>query len=519
MRSFLLTLALSCSGLAAFEGFYVGGSIGGHLTEGSQTGLSTSTLNILSPNQILASSSNLREKLFDHDVTGILFAGYGIRCCQLYLAAEGFLQFSPTRFKARGYVNEISSRIEQIDNATSICEGINTHQWGIDFLPGWYLNCSTLLYGRLGLSTARWHLKAGTEFQFDNVFDSGEVSVMSSKKKDFISFRAGLGIEKRLTRRLSLRADYIYTDYGKISVNGSVSTLSPVNLSPIFVSNKTAIRCYDHALMLGLCYRFNCLRPACLEPPPCSLAFQGLYCGGSIGGGVLEDCQRGLLQADNDFWGETRFLNTPNQSYNNQFQGALFLGYGEVWRRLYLGGELSVSTATNTSVEFAAGPTFINTPVGGASNTLNIFYDTSYDTLVEASTWPYSLDLRPGVLLTPRTLFYGRVGISAAKIKVDSHAVDSGFIIVAPTSQWILPEHTSKDKWNPALRLGIGIEYQLCSRLHLRADYVHTNLGRVSINDTSLGTDTQGHPITLSNTLRSRLRNNSVVIGLSYYFH
>lgn len=513
MKELLALFILCWAPLAAFEGFYVGGSMGGHLTEGAQAGSAHGTYDF-GGSSVGVYPADLQQGLFDHGIAGILYAGYGACFDCFYMGAEGFLQFGDATlqntqrnsdFAGLDTIHDLSASVK---GKTTCCQG------GVDFLPGIVIDPVTLIYGRVGVSVARTSLKidsvhSGVESGLTP--NNWNQSLKLSKGRTRAAFRAGAGLEQRLTPRISLRADYIYTDYGKLSLRGSLAGVtSGGTAAPVTVSNFDKLHIYDHAVLLGLNYRFSCMEPFCWDPCCAEDAYCGIYFGGAIGGGDLETTQHGgVVGQDPGFSNFYQSSNVLSQLYNNQFQGMLFLGYGQPCGRLYLGGEIFAQAATHTVMD-AQGRALYEDAA------FNIRYETSYDTSARSSTWQYGFDFRPGALLTPFTLLYGRVGVSAAEIKADSHALLSG-ISYAPHLSFSLPDDVSAKQWKAAFRLGLGIEHLLTSKLYLRADYIFTNYGFISFDSTATGVDSNGNAISLSNTLTSHLRNNAIVLGLSYH--
>lgn len=86
---------------------------------------------------------------------------------------------------------------------------------GLDFIPG-YLNQSRdiLLYGRLGIGASQYQL----EFtDIDNKIDS-------NTKEMAFGLRAGFGIEYFMSDTISMRAEYLYSQYNNSS--GSCGSIS-----------------------------------------------------------------------------------------------------------------------------------------------------------------------------------------------------------------------------------------------------------------------------------------------------
>jgi opacity protein-like surface antigen len=507
MKCVLLALVISSLPLAAFEGFYVGGSVGGHLTEGEQTGSLVGTTSLGGG---IVDTTQLQKKMFDHGAAGMLYAGYGRGWGSFHLAAEGFIQLGyaklPNSQKNIEIEQSVASTLYSMPTNATAC--LHSCQGGIDLLPGWSPNHLILLYGRIGVGVARTSLSVKGSFFGTELDERWNLPFSLSHGKTSASWRIGGGWESPLTNRLSLRADYIYTDLGKQSVQGAFATTGSVGA--LITANLTdRVHLYDHALLLGLSYRF--CNPRTLD---CSrwckaCAYSGVYIGGAIGGGDLEAHQSGGAYSAVPVLAATmQTAALPSQLYNNQFQGVIFLGYGWERRRLYLGGELFAAGDSHTSMDCMG-------KVQLTVSSPDVAYTTSYDTSIRSSTWQYGFDLRPGVLLNPLTLLYGRVGVSAAQVKANSDALFTG----AGAPLWSLPESASASAWKATFRVGAGLEYLLTSRLHLRADYIFTNYGVISFNNEATGTTSNGDLVTLTNTLSSHVQGNALVVGLSYYFH
>jgi len=78
----------------------------------------------------------------------------------------------------------------------------------LDFMPG-YINYARdlLFYGRIGIGTGYFKLK------FTNVTNN----TSNSCEKISLGWRAGLGMEYFMSDTFSLRAEYVYARYNKVS--------------------------------------------------------------------------------------------------------------------------------------------------------------------------------------------------------------------------------------------------------------------------------------------------------------
>ena len=500
--------SISTTPMFGLGGGYVGGSLGGHLSLGNQDGYATSSVRTVGIDSFPADPQN---NLFNHGAYGMLYAGYGASLRPFYLAVDGFVQFGSIKLQSDVTKTGMSTNSPEVYNTLASTDFyLKGAQYGVDLLPGFSPIAASLVYARIGLSSSQATLVTDTTNGGVNLGDNWNQPLNLSDNKTFTSIRLGAGLEQRLSKRLTFRGDYIFTNYGRLSTKGFLSNTSALG-RPITVGSSTEIRLYDHAAMLGLSYSFSALELLNLNPFCTGNAYEGLYIGGACGGGALGGKQEGgLLARHPTFTDLTQAPTVPSQLYSNQIQGALFLGYGRSWSKFYFGSELYATANSDTTIDGQTEAQFNNSDIAPSLHT------ATDDISVGTSTWIIGLDLRPGVLLTPSTLLFGRVGVGAAEIMSDASA---RFVGVVPLIRnWDLSQDSSAQAWKPALRVGLGIEQQIFAKLHLRADYIFTNYGEVSFDNSSSGVDDNGDSVFLSNFLSTRLQNNAVSIGLSYYF-
>ena len=288
IKSILLILLMSCSQLKAFHGFYVGGSLGGHLAEGAESG---SVIGTFSTDYY---PIDLQKNMFDRDSAGLLYAGYGYKWHSLYLAAEGFMQFGSATLQSQQTGNDLTISTTTAFHPSSAVEArVRSFQGGIDLLPGWIFNPATLLYARIGIGAARANMQTVSSNLGQTIFGSATLTLPLSDSKTFATLHAGVGLEQRLSSRFSLRGDYIFTDYGRLSVQGSTSGTSSGFGFPLTLVSDSRVHLYDHALLLGLTYRLFCKEPLCFDPCYADMSFNGSYLGGVLGGSILTDSQVG----------------------------------------------------------------------------------------------------------------------------------------------------------------------------------------------------------------------------------
>lgn len=146
------------------------------------------------------------------------------------------------------------------------------------------------------------------------------------------------------------------------------------------------------------------------------------------------------------------------------------------------------------------------------------------------------MDLRPGILLSPDTLLYGRVGAAFNTLKITSDSINMGSYVFPVFFNRSLQLNTasalvaSDSKDVTGLRLGAGLEQYLGYNIAIEADYIYTNYGDINVN--SIGNSIGGEiilgegddliPHTIPggfvNHTKVDVTSNAALVGLTYYF-
>lgn len=196
--------------------------------------------------------------------------------------------------------------------------------------------------------------------------------------------------------------------------------------------------------------------------------------------------------------------------------GAVFLGYGCAWDCIYLGAEATYKYArararnsSFTTVTIAVPGT--PTDVTGVSQT------------VAARLRPseFDLDLRPGVMLSPRTLLYGRVGMAFNRTSVAFVNTFTGNQSPVPFSVFSLSNGGAHRKNSVGLRLGAGMEHEFCNHVAIRAEYTWARFQRVTVVRTASVSPTNNFntsSVVGTAAARARLSSHTVMLGLAYYW-
>lgn len=105
--------------------------------------------------------------------------------------------------------------------------------FALRFKTGYLVNPETLIYGIVGASRAKFDYSVTTPFSEINIDDSFSRT----------GYIVGLGVERKLTERLSLTGEYEYANYGKEHLRNAIGVETPA--TPKFSNIK-----------IGLNYRF-----------------------------------------------------------------------------------------------------------------------------------------------------------------------------------------------------------------------------------------------------------------------
>ncbi len=186
----LLSSPLSC--WAAWgSGFYLGAGIGADTTDFKVT----STPQKSGEFSVINNTEEAAQ-----GVLGDLFGGYSWHYQWFYLAAELNGNLSSAKFT--------TSNNELVHSSYSQTSYKINRSWGIGVLPGVLLPETTLLYGRVGYVDGDFHI---------NTSDTSLVNANTWLD----GLRLGVGLEKRIYKDFSIRAEYSHISYQKQSGTAS----------------------------------------------------------------------------------------------------------------------------------------------------------------------------------------------------------------------------------------------------------------------------------------------------------
>ena len=258
-RILLLSLLIMCSrhllaggsgpekidSLTSFKGTYLGGGVGGFFPF-YKTQVTTSVTAVLP----YLAGVNGNSDISSNNVFGTIFLGYGFVFNSFYVGPEVYFN-AGRQPNASLMIQAVNSNPSELLSTYSMAK-LNSWEEGIDGRLGWVATPATLLFIRLGAAFNNLALNSNT-----TAYTQGSIvpqtKVLNYKASTFlVGFRAGAGLEQKLTPRISVRGDYVYTYYGSISTQGS-NYNSP--LGPII--NTTQIHLQSQAVMGSIIYHFS----------------------------------------------------------------------------------------------------------------------------------------------------------------------------------------------------------------------------------------------------------------------
>ena len=377
--------------------------------------------------------------------------------------------------------------------------------YGIDARPGFLLDPATLLYARVGIEWARIKLEEIADYR---AFGGGslqfDLPIYASRSKPASHLRLGLGFEKYIGSHVSFRGDYVYTDYGSVSVSENVTGYNTGGAATQGVESVN-VHLRNHSLLFGLAYHFCPVGCEGFEYNYNCPSFTGVYVAGTVGGALLNGDVHGHVLANLADTGAMDLGLSPNLERVN-FDATLYLGFGFEKGCLYAGVEGFAQYARPQSSQFDG--TRPNPETGGGDiqtiNTTNKF---------SLRPWHGGVALRPGFLVSSNTLLYGTIGTSIGVIEGKSNVTAIGNGAGSDAGKLSF----SSSSVRASLRVGAGIEYAWNPCWHIRLDYAYDNYGSLHMHTTQT-TATAAGPAVLSEDIRAQFTTHSANIGIARYF-
>jgi opacity protein-like surface antigen len=257
----LALLSLNATALP-FDGLYLGGVVGGTKAIVHSEQMTNAILVVGGVPQLDLEQNN-NHKTSDSSWIGGSELGLGKVFDQYYyLGIEAVAQFeditrtnsfelSPTQTTPITYAHTGQAKLN--------------NELALTFNPGIVVKKTTLIYGKIGPSWGRFSTKGN--FVFTESLNPGEtVSATKAFDEDYsykVGLRLGLGIEHYIIEHLSLKLEYLNTNYGQINSGKMYTTPLLINgtADPLIagsaIHNQSKLTFRNNTVMLGLNYHFG----------------------------------------------------------------------------------------------------------------------------------------------------------------------------------------------------------------------------------------------------------------------
>ena len=182
-----------------------------------------------------------------------------------------------------------------------------------------------------------------------------------------------------------------------------------------------------------------------------------------------------------------------NRSFRFGFMGDLVAGYGRrIGEPFYFGTEFGLNifgtrkTSSSNAVQTGVTVTNEEDDISVITNE-----ELSGKTTVSGNVFVPSFDIKPGLLVTPNSLLFARVGINYNQLNVKRQSAyqASGTFITGndlTLTKVYSGLYSSEKKQLIGLRTGFGFEYLISDNLGLAANYVYAFYNSVNTQGTSI---------------------------------
>lgn len=282
MSLLLLTVNTQAIGTAIsvnpFCRFYAGGAVGGSFSSAR----TNTVTNVLVDHNALINTNNSFNNSIAHIIKHgqrkntlalSVYTGYAYVWEDAYLGLEGLLNTSGYRVQtkhaftaiAANEIARLSSFNASIKNTTLIKTRLSPIEPAVDIRPGLFLTPCTLLYGRIGVAYNKASVQAIHNTSISIAASPNTLLIEDNAKNHFTkhkkvsALRLGFGIEQILCDNLSIRADYVNTNYRgvKVVTKPKIKTTTNANGdTTLFRTNVVTqvTSLFKNTVLLGLSY-------------------------------------------------------------------------------------------------------------------------------------------------------------------------------------------------------------------------------------------------------------------------
>jgi len=315
-----------------------------------------------------------------------------------------------------------------------------------------------------GFTASNWGV--GTELSpFPIVFSHTSGAATSTR----IGWTAGAGVEYALSNHLSVKSEYLYSEYsGFIAPYLNTALSTPAETSGTFSTGTLGI----HLIRAGLNYRFGEageVPGASQWPAPARslplLDWTGFYVGmnGGYGGGIAKPALSELTQRQIPFLNET-----DSSNVNQTLRAAGFVFGGQFGYNRQLANKLVAGIETDLQWSDIHASNQSN--ISGAYNPPSPNSFSSNSRLTVGQNWFGTTRLRLGYQVFDRSLVYVTGGAAYAGFSADNSGMSNDPANGSSVTTTSGSRNSTKIGWTA----GAGVEYAIAGNLSFKTEYLYS---------------------------------------------
>ncbi|MFN7095966.1 MAG: outer membrane protein [Gammaproteobacteria bacterium] len=254
----ILMLATTTVLATPFDGFYAGADVGMSQAQFDKNQMVTLSATVGSTPIFEIPITNKKE-LSDNSFNGNIDIGFSKVFSQhFYLGLEANADFQNLQASNNPGLTEAVSSF-QITSPTTVNL---RNEFALTLNPGFVFNKNTLLYGKIGPAWGRFSVDGSAQYN-QNLGGLTASAVSSFEDDNFYDcgLRLGVGVEHYLTANLSLKLEYVNTNYGNIHsgspATGIITTVPAGSGLEGTLSDSDKVSARNNSILLGLNYRFG----------------------------------------------------------------------------------------------------------------------------------------------------------------------------------------------------------------------------------------------------------------------
>lgn len=474
--------------LGDFNGFYVGGNFG--VLQGTADNQITVSLNAGGVPLTLRQSQNAYDSIFK--IVGGIQLGWGHEFGLFYLGFDAVGTYQDFNVTNRYEVN-LGAAAVGTSNTNVLTVSKLKSSYGIDFHPGIILSPAVLLYGRVGFRGSFFKVVSDTDAAVE-VGGGENINLNNTVSDTVYGLMLSLGVETKVSQHVSLGFEYQYTYYPYLRGGVVLIPGDAINAIENFVDNNIT----TSGVIFNINYYVNdIVKRKSLWAHYGRGSFSGLYLG--IHGGVRKATLQFSLRHESVTLpgvGNLNFKAQDAQSVSAGGFGGLQLGYGHVFHWFYLGVD-ALGTFQQIHVKGA------NLNLGTTTLAPAFTLTTQTAAILDGT---YGIDIRPGVVVSPAVMLYGRVGVERTRLRMQTFTDIQ--VSGVGTGEFFLqdPEELT------GLRIGVGVETKLGRNVSMNLEYLYTTYDRFTLSGAI------SSPFAFSVATNYTVNTEALFVGFNYFF-